>query len=60
MRERLVGLLDQPHPKFDAIKRHYEHGVYSFSQKAQCLVWIERDGTWKKAYERMREDGGLC
>ncbi len=59
MRDGLVGLLDQPAPSFAAIKRHYCHGVFSLSRKAGCLVWVEKDGEWKEAYERMQAEGGL-
>lgn len=58
MREGLVGILEQPHPKFAAIKRHHPHGVYSMSSKAGCLVWVEKDGMWSGAYERLKAEGG--
>lgn len=39
------------------VKRHYSHGVYAVSSKAQRLVWIERDGVWKEAWEGMKAEG---
>ena len=57
VREGLAGLLEQPQPKFEAIKRHYRHGIFAMSRKSQCLVWVERDGEWRKAWEGMKGEG---
>lgn len=53
----LEGVVDQPQPKFEVIKRHYRHGVYGRS-KRDAPVEIECMGAWKAAYEGIRREGG--
>ncbi|KAL4424491.1 hypothetical protein ABPG77_006800 [Micractinium sp. CCAP 211/92] len=56
-RQGYVGLLDQPHPKFEVVKRRYPHAVLGWSTKKDCLVTLDNYGRWKQSYDTLRADG---
>lgn len=53
----LVGLLDQPHPKFTLIKQHYPHAVLGYSRKKDCIVTLDSYGVWKRSFEALKAEG---
>ncbi|KAL4451990.1 hypothetical protein ABPG75_007652 [Micractinium tetrahymenae] len=52
-----VGLLEQPHPKFEIIKQRYPHAVLGWSTKKDCLVTLDNYGRWKQSYDALKQDG---
>ncbi|KAI3437934.1 hypothetical protein D9Q98_000378 [Chlorella vulgaris] len=53
----MVGLLDQPQPKFEIIKHRYPHAVLGWSKKTDCLVTLDSYGVWKQSYDALKADG---
>jgi hypothetical protein len=41
-KEGMVGLLEQPEPAFETIKRLYPHAVLGWSRKKDCLVTVKK------------------
>jgi len=57
LQQGLEGLVSQPQPKFNIIKKHYHHGVYTWSKKKDCLLEIEKMGLWPQAYPLIKAEG---
>lgn len=57
LQQGLEGLVSQPQPKFNIIKKHYHHGVYTWSKKKDCILEIEKMGLWPQAYPLIKAEG---